>query len=416
MKIGVAINTAVAPSRNFLLALERIGVERSTTRKPITARFFLGSPATSAENLAQFAAGIDILCFCGLSRKIVFRYLREHPRHPPVVFCAFSDLSEAEFALLRPGAVVMRDNPALGRRAADFFIERGLRNFAFLGRNGNYGEIVDSARERAFREQIENKLAGNFRYSSFSVGMFSENADYWEGDVGPANRWLRSLPLPCGIFVNDGHLAFSFLVGCRKLGIGVPDDLEILSVCHDESYCNSARPTISSIVPSSHAVAEKALDLALELFAHPSAGNGSRVEMIDVSRFQARASTSIRRGYGHVAVQAKEFIRNHASRGISVSDVAAALGIARRTLEFRVREATGSSVHALITDVRMATVCDLLKTTNLPIGEVLEAAGCPAASSIFAHFKKCFGMTMREYRRKFGNDGKRTERGKATEK
>ncbi len=104
-----------------------------------------------------------------------------------------------------------------------------------------------------------------------------------------------------------------------------------------------------------------------------------------------------------------EFIQLNIKHGISVKDVAAALGVSRRTLEFRVREATGSTVHGLITDARMAAVCELLKTTKLPIGRVLEAAGCPAASSVFANFKKRYGVSMRDFRKHNEADLKTTD-------
>ena len=48
MHIGVAIDTSVKPSRDFLLALERIVIERDTKRNPLVLKFFLGSAATTA--------------------------------------------------------------------------------------------------------------------------------------------------------------------------------------------------------------------------------------------------------------------------------------------------------------------------------------------------------------------------------
>ena len=406
VQIGVVINTSVKPSRDFLLALERAVVGRDAPNKPLSLRFFLGSAATTVKNLSNFvASGIDVVVFCGMSRKILLRYLESEPNHLPVVLSTYSAVSEEEFKLLRPCAVVMRDNAAIGRKAADFFIKRGLNNFAFVGRNGNREDIAGRVREEAFHDQIESEMGLGFRYSRRLIGTFAANEDYWEVDQAATEKWIKSLPLPCGIFVNGDHLAFEVVDRCRRLGIDVPGSIEVLSINHNDGFSELAQPSISSITPSPDAVASKALDLALELVADPSAGRGSRVEMVDAYTLNERASTSIGRGYGLVASKAKEFIRLNVSRGITVADVAAALGISRRTLEFRVKEATGSHVRSIIDDARMEKICELLTATELPITRVLEGAGSSAASSVFARFKKRFGMPMRDYRRKLGGGG-----------
>lgn len=406
MHIGVAIDTSVKPSRDFLLALERIVIERDTKKNPLMLSFFLGSAATTAKNLAKFvASGIDSVVFCGMPRSIMFKYLESAPNHPPVVFCTYSSVSEDEFRRMRPCAVVMRDNAAIGRRAADFFIKRGFMNFAFIGRNGNREDIAGVTREEAFRSRVEERLGTEFRYARRLIGVFAANEDYWEVDHNLTEEWIRSLPIPCGIFVNGDHLAFGVADCCRRLGIDVPGSIEILSVNHNDGFSERAAPSISIITPSSDAIAAKALDLAMALTADPSTGLGSRVEIVDEYSFEERASTSIGRGYGLVASKAKEYIRLNVSRGITVGGVAAALGISRRTLEFRVKEATGSDVRSLIIEARIEKICELLTTTELPITRVLEKSGSPAASSVFAMFKKRFGMPMSEYRRKFRGGG-----------
>ena len=406
MKIGVAIDTSVKPSRDFLLAFERAIIDRDTPEKPVSLNFFLGSAATTEAHLSEFvASGIDALVFCGMPRKIVFRYLKSAPSHPPVVFCTYSGVDEDEFAVMRPCVVVMRDNAAIGRSAADFFLKRGFENFAFIGRNGNREDIAGVAREMAFHDRIKESLGSSYRFSSILIGTFASNEDYWEDTQAELTDKIKALPLPCGIFVNGDHLAFGVVDCCRRLGIDVPGSIEILGVNHNDGFSEHARPMISSITPSNDRLALRALDLALDLAADPSMGSGSRIEMIDEYVFDERASTSLGRGYGQIASRAKEYVRLNVSKGITVSDVAAALGISRRTLQLRVKEATGMDVRSLIIDARQAKIYELLSSTEMPITRVLEEAGCSVASSVLSSFKKRFGMTMREYRRKYQGGG-----------
>ena len=409
--IGVAINTSVKPSRDFLLSLERVLLDRNSAGESCTLRFFLGSAATCAKNLAKFAAsGIDVLLFCGMPRKIIFNYLETDTNHPPIVFCTYSPVSDEEFARLGRCAVVMRDNAAIGRMAADFFIQHGLRNFAFLGRRGYREDIAGVIREDSFRERLVDAFGKDFSYSSLLMGSFVANEDYWEPEQETAASWLCNLPLPCGVFVNGDHLAFRLADGCRRIGFDVPGSIEILSINHNEGFSERAVPAISSITPSSKAIASKALDLALELVANPAAGFDRHVEVVDESVLEERGSTSMVRGYGQVAVKAKEYIRLNATRGLTVRGVVDALGISRRTLELRVKEATGSNVRSLIMGARMEKVCELLTTTELPIARVVEAAGCPNASSVFVQFKRRYGMPMTQYRKEFSQVGTTTLR------
>jgi len=82
-------------------------------------------------------------------------------------------------------------------------------------------------------------------------------------------------------------------------------------------------------------------------------------------------------------------------------DVVKHLGIARRTLEIRVRYATGRSVLDLIRTVRLRNICRLLTTTNLSLSEVITRSGYNLTGNIGLLFKRTYGMTMRQYRIKY---------------
>ena len=403
-RIGVVINASVKLSRDFLLAFESVILNQNAATRPLESKFFLGSAATTLNHLAKFAASVDVLVFSGIPRHIIFRYAQSMPTHPPIVLCTYSPVTDDEFSRLGCSAVVIRDNEAIGRMAADFFLRRGLRNFAFCGLNGYREDIAGVIREQAFRKRLEKAAGGGIQYSSLMIGSFADNEDYWETDTEKARRWMRSLPLPCGVFVNGDHLAFRVADGCRRLGIAVPDSLEILGMNHNDGFCERSIPLISSIVLDSNVIATKTLDVALRLVDNPDSGSLHLVETVDECVIVEHGSTSFGRGYGLVAVKAKEFIQRNAWRGISVPDVAKVLGVSQRTLELRVKEATGMSVRDLIIGERMERACELLVTSDLPISRIIEEAGCPTASSVFALFKRRYGVSMSEYRKR--NRGK----------
>lgn len=396
VNIGMLINMAVKPSRDLLM-----GVEQCIWARPgLRLKFFLGSAATTTENIKKFvSSGVDALIFCGLRRDIVFKYIKAAPKHPPIVLLTYSPLSEDEWDCLGNGGAVMLDNEQIGKRAADFFLSHGLKNFAFLGRNGDRDDIFGRIRGTAFKQRLFDQLGEQMVFKRMIVGEFRPNEDYWETeDREVLENWATELPKPCGVLVNGDHLAYKLLETCRKLEIAVPGDIEILGLNNNDGYCERALPSISFIFPDIDACAKEAVGMAMQLMRGIELSREERFVKVSSNSLSERGSTAKGRGYGRIAVRASEFIRMNACKGIMVSDVSRHLGISRRTLEVRVREATGSSVLGLIRDVRMAEVCRLLTTTNMSISEVTLRSGYQLTTNLGVTFKKRYGMTMRTYR------------------
>ena len=86
--------------------------------------------SNSKRNSPFANSGIDGIVTCGVRRDIVLDFLRVMPNHPPMVVCAYSPILESEYELFRAGGIVLLDNEAIGRQAADFFLGHGLQNFA----------------------------------------------------------------------------------------------------------------------------------------------------------------------------------------------------------------------------------------------------------------------------------------------
>lgn len=398
--VGAVINATLKPSRDFLVGLEQVIQERLDGEQKIDIKFFIGSAATTVENLNEFmSSGIDVVVFSGMGHELPFRLLKSMPKRPPAVFAEYAPFTDEEWEELGEGAVVLFDNEEIGIRAADFFLVHGLHNFAFLSRNGYREDVTGSIRKKAFFSRIREVRGNDAQFFEHTLGTFAPNEDYWEINQKETGDWVESLPCPCGIFVNGDHLGFRLAQGCARHGIAVPDRFEILGVDNNDGCCERAIPAVSAIRPEIDKFAAKAVELAMVLVENPKLRTTRISEKVTASVIIERGSTAIGRGYGRVAVRAKEFIRANACKGISVLSVAKGLGVSRRTLEIRVREATGKSVHTLITNVKLDEICRLLKETDLPISEVVTRSGYSLTTNAFVLFKKTFGMTMRAYRR-----------------
>ena len=395
IRIGMVFGTEVKPSRDVMLDL----VDAMRPRQNIALRLFHASLATTAENLAAFVAtGIDGLILCDLARDTFFRFLQLYPDHPPVVPCLYTTPEKVLLDGIRPGGVVVLDNASIGRQAADFLLDRGLRNFAFLASMVRRESISGEQRCAGFESRVRAVLGEEATFSRWTMGTQMPNGDYWDPDWAEVKQWVSSLPRPCGLFVNGDREAFALTRLCRSLAIEIPAQLELLSINNAHGFCERAQPTLTSLEPDHRAFAESALKMLLALIADPALPRERCSVSISACRVVERGSTSVSRNRGKVATRAREYIRLHACEGIGVPEIVAHLGISRRLLETLMREATGRSPLELIQEIRLASCRHLLETTNLPITEVVTRSGYALTANPGRIFRKAFGMSMKAYR------------------
>lgn len=393
-RIGVVINTTFKPARDVHLGIVNcllsggIGV-------PL---LFVAGNGTSPANVKAFAEhGLDGMIFCGVRKAIMLEFLSLMPDHPPVVVTSHDIFPEDNLEQLGYGGAVVLDNESIGVKAADFFVDHGLRHFAFFASNVCRERIAGAIRRDAFRRRIQERLGAEATFSQCVTGVMADNDDYWELGDGESEKWLGNLPHPCGVLVNEDREAANMLAICKDLGIRVPDDLEILGVNNSYGFCEQVQPAISSLVPDYARCAVEAVDMLTALIADPRLPRDRRRVRVPSGAIVERGSTS-NGDFGHVVARARDFIRRHACEGISVPDVVAQVGVSRRLLEKRIREATGASVLDMIQKVRLENVCRLLVNTTLSISDVTTNSGYEPTSNLSHLFRRTYGMSMRDYR------------------
>ena len=393
--IGMVIGTETKPPRDVLLGL----ADFARSRPDLDLRLFHSSIVTTAENVAEFVdTGVDGLVFCDTYREVLFPFFKMRPNHPPVVPCLYTVPTEEEMEIAAPCGAVVMDNAHIGRRAADFLLYFGLSHFAFLDSRVRRESICAEQRWAAFEARLREALGGEGTVSRWTMGEQRPNGDYWDPPEGEIARWVSSLPLPCGVFVNGDREAFKLTTVCRRIGIDVPGQLEVLSINNAHGFCERSQPALTSVEPDYRACAEVAIGIVLALIDNPNLPRERRYVTMSKCRLVERGSTSVDRNRGNVATRAREFIRLHACEGINVPDVVRHLGVSRRLLETLVRDTTGKSPLKLIQETRLEMCKRLLKTTNLPVTEILERSGYPLTSNPGRVFRKTVGMTMSEYR------------------
>jgi LacI family transcriptional regulator len=99
--------------------------------------------------------------------------------------------------------------------------------------------------------------------------------------------------------------------------------------------------------------------------------------------------------------KALRFIREHACKGIQVSDVLAQTKHSPSTLERRIKALFGRSVKSEITRVRLESAKLLLQETNLKVSEIAARTGFSESKYFCEVFRSVEGVTPTTFRKQF---------------
>ena len=274
---------------------------------------------------------------------------------------------------------VVQDYEENGKIAAKELLDPEIDNYAFVGFHAHTS--WSDRRELAFKRAIQlcNKNFHAFLDSDL------ERAAHLE-------HWLIGLAKPVGIFAANDMTAQEVQVICRRNEIRIPQDVTLLGIDNIPSICEAAEPHISSIASDFEMAGWMCADLLLERIANPRLRKAIR-KYGSLGVIQ-RASTRRPHGCNAKVMNAVRTIRIRACEGLAVDDIAAEMGCSRRMAEIRFRQATGQTIKAAITDVRLERAKVLLKSRELSLEQVAAACGYGSVTALRIAFRKRFDKTL----------------------
>jgi len=287
---------------------------------------------------------------------------------------------------------VWSDDPAIGRLGADHLLERGFRHFAFCG----------FARE-SWSERRRSEFAAAVAAHGFSCGVyespwFGTDAHPWEEEQGRIMAWLGTLARPTGVMACNDVRGQHVLDACDRLGLAVPEEMAVIGVDNEEELCDLCDPPLTSIIPNADLIGYKAAALLDGLMA------GGRPdplqEVVAPLGVVTRQSTDVLAIAEPDVAAAVRYIRENACRGATVDDILATVPVSRSVLERKFRKYLERSPQAVIRQVRMKRVKELLVSTDLPLLKISDLAGFKHQEHMCVAFKREFGDSPGAYRRK----------------
>lgn len=282
--------------------------------------------------------------------------------------------------------IFVNDNEEIGRKAAEHFLSLGqFASFAFVP--DERGRDWSLARERSFCRCL--KEAGR------------DCSVYRQGE-GELSSWLAGLPRPVAVMTPCDFLARDVIDACRKAKLSVPTQVAVLGVDNDDLICEMSQPTISSICIDQEKIGHLAAR-ALDRLMSSRKALPTEIVSMDSGNVVERESTRHVSPGTQLVRRIGQFIESHYKESIGLDDIAVHLGVSRRLAELRFSESTGGTIRSALEARRLEEVKRQLVRTKLPIGKITSLCGFKNDLWVKYVFKKRFGLTMGEWRKRNGD-------------
>lgn len=313
------------------------------------------------------------------------------------LFQPFADLpapmvSYCDTVARSPLPRVRMDNAQAGCLAARHFLERNIRNLAFLGGDRKHDYAVQ--RQAGFVRTLGN--------DGVRCSLVAEDSVLKNG--GRAFReWLDQAPKPVGLLAVDDLLARWIGRRCLDWEVSVPKDVLILGMNNDIFYCEFTQPSLSSVIVPNRAIGYRAAEMLDVLM---QGRRLARQEVLVASPGVVERTSTKAAAFGRPELdRALLFIRQNAAQPIGVRQVFQHAMVSMRLLNQLFADHLGHGPGEELRRVRLALAKSYLTTTTRPISEVACLSGFTNAAHLGRVLRRYEKQTPMEYRRRHASVG-----------
>lgn len=285
---------------------------------------------------------------------------------------------------------VYPDGVVAGMLAAEHLMTTGHRQFVAV-RGQHWG---DDAKCKGF---LDTLAPAGFTAEVWVLG--EENLP--GADEAILREKLSMLKGSIAIFcLHDSH-GHQLLRIARELGLIVPSRLSILGCGNDELLCEASMPGLSSVDLNLDSVGYEAARRLDELMHGDAPDVCERA--VPSNRIFERMSTGESCPSGEIARRAFSLLKTWQGGEPSVDELARLVGVNRRALEREFRTDLGCGPLEYMIRRRVERAAGFMRENPSMSGPaVAERLGYESVAHFYRQFSKIKGMTVGEFRRRFG--------------
>ncbi len=270
-------------------------------------------------------------------------------------------------------------------------LERGIRRFGFCGFSR---EPWSSERRDGFVEAVR---AAGCDCAVFESVWRGRDVPTWEDDQRDIRAWIAALPRPAGIMTCNDVRGLHVINAAALLGIAVPEEMTVVGVDNEVTFCELCDPPLSSVAPDPERIGFEAAVLLESLMGgRRRAPRLVRVPPLGVVRRQSTDALALEDA---AVAAALRYIRKQALHGCTVDDILKRVPLSRSSLERRFRKHLGRSPQDQIRRVQVERIKQLLAETDLKLPDIASLCGYEHPEYMNVMFKRLTGSTPGRFRR-----------------
>ncbi len=283
------------------------------------------------------------------------------------------------------------DDLAIGKLAAQHFVERSFKNFAYCGYSK---EAWSEKRLEGFRSHLAALGFAIHAYESPWQELSNFTIEQEESNL---IEWLLSLPKPTALMCCNDMRGHEVLSACLTADVNVPEKLAVIGVDDDHLLCELCRPTLSSVVPNPESIGFQAAEI-LDLWMNGTTPDRKEI-LVPPIGIALRESSDTHAISDEIVREALRLIREHACDGITVEEILGSVEVSRSALERRFRKHVAHSPQTEIRLTQLKRVKHLLSETEMPLSKIAAVSGFEHPEYLNVVFKRLLGQTPGEYRK-----------------
>ena len=279
------------------------------------------------------------------------------------------------------------DDEMIGQLAGQAFDLLNLTQWGFV----HWEEVMWSeARRQSFQNHAE---ACGVNSSLISIKKSDQQS--WKA-TKLISEWLKTIPKPCGILACNDKAGLEVIQAAQILKLRVPDDVAVIGVDNDHLICESSAVSLSSIdLKAANTGRAAAVQLGIML------GNLDKNTLPPVNQasYVVRQSSQNTDHSQLIFQKALDRIKSQPLTKLSVSALAKACGVSRRSLERAFVKCNAESPASLIRQSRSKAIIALIQEQSSSLESIAEQAGFSDAAGLSNFVKRLTGKNPGAFRK-----------------
>jgi AraC-like DNA-binding protein len=183
---------------------------------------------------------------------------------------------------------------------------------------------------------------------------------------------------------DESWIGFSGEVADRIMSAFFPSQKAIITIGYDQE--------LQELILSIAQMSREAIPGYQQMIA------ARTMEALAIVRSRAMTYHAADRDAAHKIQQARYYLLNHCTEEIDMEKLALKLGLSYSRFRSLFREHTGTAPHQYLLGIKLNKARELLRHTDLPVGDIADRAGFASAYYFSRLFKNKTGLTPSDYR------------------